>query len=168
MTTTEPSRNGPVTRSEGVGLPPFQQLLDEHTDAVLRCLRAVVASRHVDDCFQETFLAALRAYPGLRDASNLRGWLLTIARRKAVDALRREARQAVPVEHVPEPLAEQEHDLDLWEAVAGLPEGQRQAVAHRYVLGLGYAEVGAILGCSEAAARQRVSAGLKTLRKVHA
>lgn len=150
-----------------MSLPPFQALIDEHADAVHRCLQAVVAPRHVDDCFQETFLAALRAYPGLRAADNLRGWLLTIARRKAVDAHRREARQALPLETLPERGVVDEPEVGLWEAVVALPEGQRLAVAHRYVLGLPYAEVGRALGCSEVAARQRVSAGLRKLREVY-
>ena len=41
-----------------------------------------------EDCFQETFIAALRAYPRLRADSNLRAWVLTIANRKALDAHR--------------------------------------------------------------------------------
>jgi RNA polymerase sigma factor (sigma-70 family) len=166
---TTDSRTRYPARSGSVDLPPFQQLIDEHAEAVHRCLHAVAAPRHVDDCFQETFLAALRAYPGLRDARNLRGWLLTIARRKAIDAVRRERRAAVPVERVPDVgSADADPELVLWEAVSRLPDGQRLAVGHRYVLGLAYAEVGAALGCSEAAARQRVSAGLRKLREVYA
>ncbi|MCZ7525419.1 MAG: sigma-70 region 4 domain-containing protein [Acidimicrobiia bacterium] len=45
------------------------------------------------------------------------------------------------------------------------PPGQREAVLHRYVDDLPYREIGRILGCSEAAARQRVRAGLRTLRR---
>ena len=59
--------------------PPFQRFLDEQREPVWRFLVASVGREHADDCFQETFLAALRAYPRLRDAENLRGWALTIA-----------------------------------------------------------------------------------------
>ena len=45
-----------------------------------------------------------------------------------------------------------------------LPAKQRAAVLHRYVNDLPYAEIGRIVGCSEAAARQNVRAGLATLR----
>jgi DNA-directed RNA polymerase specialized sigma24 family protein len=38
---------------------------------------------------------------------------------------------------------------------------------HRFVADLSYAEIGAVLGCSEEAARQRVSAAVETLRKVY-
>ena len=85
-----------------VRLPPFQALLDEHRDDVYRFLVASLGRDEADDCFQETFISAMRAYPRLRDASNLRSWLFTIAHRKAIDAHRARTRRAVPVEEVPE------------------------------------------------------------------
>ncbi|MGI8585098.1 MAG: RNA polymerase sigma factor, partial [Thermoleophilaceae bacterium] len=78
--------------------PPFQAFLDEHRSAVLAFLLATVGPVEADDCFQETFLAALRAYPDLRDGRNLRGWVMTIAHRKAIDAVRARARRPVPSE----------------------------------------------------------------------
>ena len=53
--------------------PPFQRFLDEQREPVWRFLVASVGREHADDCFQETFISALRAYPKLRDAENLRG-----------------------------------------------------------------------------------------------
>ena len=81
----------------GVKLPPFQRLLDEHRDDVHRFLVASAGPQDADDCFQETFIAALRAYPRLQDGSDLRAWLLTIAHRKAIDAHRARGRRPVPV-----------------------------------------------------------------------
>ena len=54
-------------------LPPFQKLIDEHSTEVMAVLRGAVGREGAEDAFQETFLAALRAYPNLREASNLRG-----------------------------------------------------------------------------------------------
>ena len=62
-----------------------------------RFLVATAGPDEADDCFQETWIAALRAYPRLRRADNLRGWLLKIAQRKAIDAHRARGRRAVPV-----------------------------------------------------------------------
>src|SRR5437763_16950315 len=84
-------------------LPPFQQLLDAHGRDVHRFLVASVGRIDADDCYQETWLAALRAYPRLRDAANLRSWIFTIAHRKVIDHVRARRRVAVPVGHVPEP-----------------------------------------------------------------
>ena len=80
------------------GLPPFQRFLDTHRDAVWRFLVSSVGRADAEDCFQETFIAALRAYPRLRADSNLRAWVLTIAHRKSLDAHRARARRAVPME----------------------------------------------------------------------
>src|SRR3712207_1439501 len=83
--------------NRGMPLPPFQAALDEHRDAVARFLVATVGRQDADDCLQETLLAALRAYPRLRPGSNVRAWLLTIARNKATDSHRARRRQPVPV-----------------------------------------------------------------------
>ena len=54
-------------------------LLDEHGSDVLGFLVASVGPHDAEDCFQETFIAALRTYPRLEHGRNLRSWLLTIA-----------------------------------------------------------------------------------------
>jgi RNA polymerase sigma factor (sigma-70 family) len=148
-------------------LPPFQTLLDEHAAEVMGVLRGAVGRVDADDCFQETFIAALRAYPKLNDASNLRGWLLTIAHRKAIDHHRANGRRPVPVAEVaevgvsdPEP-----GDDGIWEAVGALPPKQRAAVALRYGSDLPHAEIAAALGCSPEAARRSLHEGIKRLRK---
>src|SRR5215213_7164314 len=110
----------------GVRLPPFQAVMDQHRDGVYRFLVASVGRDEADDCFQETFISALRAYPRLRSASNLRSWLFTIAHRKAIDAHRSRARRAVPVEEVPERAAPAaatplDGEPELWRAVRDLP-----------------------------------------------
>jgi RNA polymerase sigma factor (sigma-70 family) len=147
-------------------LPPFQRLLEEHRMDVYRFLVAAVGTQEAEDCFQETFLSALRAYPRLRDAENLRGWLITIATRKAMDHWRASRRRPMPVETVPELAAPERADGDpeLWRAVGALPPMQRAAVIHRYVLDLPYAEVAEALGCSEEAARANAYEGRRKLR----
>jgi RNA polymerase sigma factor (sigma-70 family) len=149
-------------------LPPFQTLLDDHAHEVMGVLRGAVGRTDAEDCFQETFLAALRAYPGLRDGANLRGWLLTIAHRKAIDHHRARGRRAVPVAEVAEQPVEDpglEPGDGLWEAVAALPPKQRAAVTLRYASDLPHAEIAAALGCSPEAARRNLHEGLKKLRE---
>src|SRR5258708_30057462 len=63
-------------------------------------LVASVGRDEAEDCFQETFIAALRAYPRLRAGRrehNLRAWVLTIAQNKAMDAHRSRTRRALTV-----------------------------------------------------------------------
>jgi RNA polymerase sigma factor (sigma-70 family) len=151
-----------------VTLPPFQTLLDEHAADVHRFLVASVGPHDGADCFQETIVAALRAYIGLDHADNLRGWLFTIAHRKVIDHARRTKRHALPVAEPPDvPSVDRDGpvDAELWAAVRGLPPKQRTAIVQRYLLDRPYAEVAAVIGCTEAAARQNVRAGLQRLRQ---
>jgi len=151
-----------------VSLPPFQHLLDQHSETVYRFLVASVGPHDVDDCFQETFLSAMRAYPRLGNDENLRGWILTVAHRKALDhhrssARRHNRRQVLAVE--PPGDGTPDHDDELWETVRALPPKQRDAVIHRYVNDLPYRRIGELTGCSEAAARRNCHEGVKKLRK---
>jgi RNA polymerase sigma factor (sigma-70 family) len=156
-----------------VPLPPFQALLDAHGRDVHRFLIASVGLTDADDCYQETWLAALRAYPKLRDASNLRSWLLTIAHRKVIDHVRARSRRPVPVGAAGElpaasttldPMAGTGHGK-LWARVAGLPDKQRTAVALRFLADSSYAEIATVMDTSEEAARRNVHEALKRLRK---
>jgi RNA polymerase sigma factor (sigma-70 family) len=157
-----------------VNLPPFQQLLDAYGRDVHRLLVASVGAVDADDCYQETWLAAMRAYPKLRSAGNLRSWVLTIAARKAVDHVRRGRRQAIPVGEVPEragpspapagDLAAGQADDGLWALVRALPPKQRTALALRFVVDAGYDEISAAMGTTEEAARRSVHEGLRRLR----
>ncbi len=153
-----------------VKLPPFQRLVDAHGRDVHRFLVATVGSIDADDCYQETWLAALRAYPRLRDASNLRSWILTVAHRKAIDHIRARRRRALPLADLPERAgsgtagASAERDHELWARVRELPSKQRTAIALRFVTDAPYAEISSVMGTSEEAARRNVHEGLKRLR----
>jgi RNA polymerase sigma factor (sigma-70 family) len=151
--------------------PPFQHFLDQHREPVLAFLRALVGPVEADDCFQETFIAAMRSYDRM-DGRHPRAWVMTIARSKAIDHHRARSRRPEPSEHVDETAAPDENpggigDLDgeVWSAVAGLSDSQREAVALRYAADLPYRDIGAALECSEDAARRRVADGLAALRK---
>ena len=159
----------PRAVSSSVRPPPFQTLIDAHASELHRFLVASIGPTEAEDCLQETFLSALRAYPRLRHGDNLRAWLYTIAHRKATDAIRAQRRHpGADLDLVAEArLASEPHrsfDDGLWTLVRGLPAKQRAAVVHRFVFDLAYREVGERMGISEEAARQNVSAGLRRLR----
>jgi RNA polymerase sigma factor (sigma-70 family) len=157
-------------------LPPFQALVDRHGPEVLGFLRATVGANDAEDAFQETFLAALKAYPRA-DGRNLRAWIFTIARRKAIDEHRSRSRRPRPLDEpteapgarrdgtttsgAPEPNAG-----EVWNAVGALPSAQRVAVALRFVGDLRYREIAAALGVTEAAARRRVADAIERLREL--
>jgi RNA polymerase sigma factor (sigma-70 family) len=162
-----------VTGFNGMSMKqPFEAVVATHGVTVLRVCRALLGVHDADDAWSETFLAAMRAYPDLPETANVEAWLVTIARRKAIDIHRAARRNPLPIEELPEaptalgiPGAD---DTDLWERVGMLPDKQRQAINFRYLAGLPYAEVAAITGGTVDAARRAAADGLKNLRKNYA
>ncbi|MDQ3876818.1 MAG: sigma-70 family RNA polymerase sigma factor [Actinomycetota bacterium] len=148
--------------------PPFERFLQTHKDDVYRYLKAVARS-HADDCFQETFISALKAYPRLDHSGDARAWIFTIARRKALDAHRAEKRRPLPVDEVPERGSVIDHDggdAELLGLVERLPPKQKEAVELRYIADLSYEQIAEVMGLTGDAARQNASAGIRALRKV--
>jgi RNA polymerase sigma factor (sigma-70 family) len=147
-------------------LPPFEWVVREHGPDVWRFCASQVGRERADDCFQETMLAALRAYPSLRDAGAVRAWLVRIAARTAVDLHRSAARTPLPVAepHTGAAPAREPPDGDLWERVRALPAKQRQAVALRFVLDLDHRGIADVMGTTPEAARRSVFEALRTLR----
>ena len=148
--------------------PPFQRVMEQHAQVVLRFVAGSVGPVDADDVFQETVIAALRAYPRLRRHDNVRSWLLTIAHNKAIDHHRARARRPVPVaalDHEPAAGEPERPDEDLWGAVRELPDKQRAAVLLRFVGDLAYGQIADALGGSEDAARKAANDGVARLRK---
>ena len=154
-----------------MNLPPFQSLLDAYRGDVYRFLVASVGPVDADDCFQETWIAALRAYPRLRRADNLRGWLLRIAQNKAIDSQRARARRPRPSESLPETRRRPRGAGGRGRRAGALGRGPAAAAEAanggvlRSVLGMPYDELAELLDSSEEAARRNVHEGLKSLRE---
>ncbi|MFC4614737.1 RNA polymerase sigma factor [Cellulomonas algicola] len=147
---------------------PFERVVVEHGATVLRVCRSVLGPVDADDAWSETFLSALRAYPDLPADANVEAWLVTIARRRSIDVVRRATRQAVPVAELPERTAPADgRDLDLWAALAALPDKQRRSVTYHHLGGLPYDEVASLLGGTSAAARRAAADGVATLRRTY-
>jgi len=152
-----------------VSREPFEEIVSRHGPVVLRVCRAVLGPGAADDAWSETFLAALRAYPTLRPDSNVEGWLVTIAHRKALDQLRAEGRRAVPAGDLPERPGRDGvpggWESDLWAALRALPPKQRMAVAYHHLAGLPYAQVADLVGGTPQAARRAAADGIAALRR---
>jgi RNA polymerase sigma factor (sigma-70 family) len=146
---------------------PFSSFFREQAPAVGRLLTALVPHEQVEELVQETFIAALRGYDDF-DGASPRGWVLAIARRKAIDEHRSRGRRPLQSE-----LDAEAHAADpgpdpgageIWGEVATLPPKQRAALVLRFALDMPHREIGEALGCSEAAARRSVHEGIATLR----
>ncbi|MDO8395972.1 MAG: sigma factor-like helix-turn-helix DNA-binding protein, partial [Dietzia sp.] len=112
-----------------------------------------------------------------------------VAHRRAVDVVRRSARMAAPAGGADEVVLLEEWegsgrgrsgggwsgnragdddelgDHPIWCAVAALPTRQRLSVAYRYLGGLPYAEIAALIGGSDSAARRAAADGVAALRQ---
>jgi RNA polymerase sigma factor (sigma-70 family) len=157
----------------------FEQLIEDHGDIVMRVLVAMVGRSDAPDCWQETFIAALKAY-ARQELTNPRGWLLTIAHHKALDHLRVSNRHRDKTEPLHDDViagtaAEAQEptglvisslaDADeLRPALLALPPKQQHAVVYRFIGDLPYDEIAELLNCSQAAARRNVFEGLRQLR----
>lgn len=149
---------------------PFEQVVREHGQVVLRVCRAVLGVHtSAEDAWSETFLAALRAWPELPADANVRAWLVTIAHRKAIDVIR-STQRATPMAELPDRgvVHDDEDARELWTRVAALPDRQRQAIAYHHLAGLPYADVAQLVGSNTEAVRRAAADGMKTLRAVYA
>jgi RNA polymerase sigma-70 factor (ECF subfamily) len=147
-----------------VVLPPFWSLVEKHGDELLVHARRIAGDANGEDVLQDALLRALRAYPRLRHAEHLRAWLYRVTTTTALDH-HRSRRREVLTDAPPEQVSEPEHYDDTFEAlIGGLPETAQAALRLRFVDDLDYDCIASRLGVSAAAARQRVSTAIRTLR----
>lgn len=152
-----------------MSLPPFQTLVDAHWRDVARLAHALAGPNLGDDVAQQAWTQALAAYPRLTSARNLRGWLLTITHRCAMDAHRAGRRtqaheDPAALTSAPVTAGPVAHDDGLWSRVAALPSRQREAVVLKYVADLDHRAVAAALDTTPAMSRRLVSDALAALR----
>jgi RNA polymerase sigma-70 factor (ECF subfamily) len=155
----------------------FATLYRDAQPALLRYLRVAADPGTAEDVAAETWASAVRGLKAFRgDEQAWRGWLMTTARRRAIDAGRlRDRRSTVPLEPGDEPPAAPaaetaaiEH-LDTRAAlalVAALPPQQAEAVVLRVVVGLEPKQVADVMGLSPGAVRVAVHRGLKRLAEL--
>lgn len=151
----------------------FALLWRDANPMLLRYLR-VLAGDAAEDVASETWVHVVRGLKDFRgDERAWRAWLVTVARRRAIDAGRQRRRQpTVPLEESDEPppapdaatLALERLDTArALELVATLPPQQAEAVVLRVVAGLDPKQVAAVLGITPGAVRVSVHRGLKRL-----
>jgi RNA polymerase sigma factor (sigma-70 family) len=148
---------------DAVRVPPFERFYKAHRDEIYAFLVRRIGRERAEDAFQETFLRALRAYGRLEHGLHLRAWAYTIASRVALDEQRR--RTSAPAAEETATLDSRPAYAELEHLAAELPPKERAAVILRYGYDLDYADIGAALGSTEAAARQAASSGVRRLRR---
>lgn len=154
------------------GRPDFARVYDEHVWVVYGFLAYRLGNREVaEDLTQTTFERALRAWSRFDPVrGSERTWLVAIARNTLIDHLRRAERmRAEPLDErsLAELAPPDESDSlspELIDALAQLPERERELLALRYGGDLTGPEIAQLIGLSLANVQQINSRALRKLR----
>jgi len=149
-----------------------------------RPVHAVVVSSIGDspdrpDIVQETFLAAYRALPKLREPEKFGAWLYGIASRLSKNLLRKKRGREIYFAEMGEPetraggvpgphedASRKEQSRELAQAFAELPERQRAALTLFYSEKLSYGEIAAFMNISLASVKGLIYRGMAALKEM--
>ncbi len=157
-------------------------LYDRHS-AMVFGIAIRVTNDHglAEDVVQETFVSLWQGASGFDPAkASARTWILTIAHRRAVDAVRRRRRPVLSLDldadespmWVPDAAdvwteVSARHDAAaVQRALAELPEAQRRSLELAYFGGLTQQEIAASTGAALGTVKGRVRLGLSSLREL--
>jgi RNA polymerase sigma factor (sigma-70 family) len=148
---------------------PFADLVAPLVPAAQRLAYGMLQNAHdCEDAVQEATFKAWRAFPRLREGSDLRAWFLTIVANECRQRRRNRwwsiLKLASPPEAESTSSGSDEAVMDLRRALVRLPADMKLAIVLRYYLDLPFDEVGRVLGVSSKAARARVHRALVRLR----
>ncbi len=148
-------------------------IYDAYCAPVYHLLRARLGEREqAEELLAEVFLALLDRGRRVNTIRDLRAYLLTIARNKARQAVRRRQRLAreparPPAEAVTESDPDRKPDtIVVQNALAQLPVEQTEAVVLKIWYEMTFAEIGQILDISPNTAASRYRYGLAKLREI--
>lgn len=144
----------------------FIKLYRRYVTPVYRYLyKWVGSSSEAEDLTSQVFTEVLEGLVHYREQGNFAAWLFTIARRKAIAAYRCQ-RPDMPLEKAEEISGSDEDPLEhlvqgeqrdrMAMLFAGLDEDQRELLRLRFAASLGYAEIGSLLGRTEAAVKMAI------------
>lgn len=158
------------------------ELYQRHARAIARWFASRTPARIAGELTAETFAQAALSLRRFRDEADgsAAPWLYGIARNVLRRTLERERVETAARERLGVPVRSYEGELEAAEsrldaesmrpaldaALEQLPRGQREAVELRIVRTLSYEEVAGALGCSQLAARIRVTRALGTLSRL--
>jgi RNA polymerase sigma factor (sigma-70 family) len=163
-----------MARSDGTALA---ELYDRYGRVAWGLARRVLRDDALaEDAVQDAFLAAWRTAPRfVPERASARTWLLTLVHRRAIDLVRRqERRRAEPLEAAPAPGGERADDeaflrLErerVQQALARLPDREREALELAYYGGFTQSELAERLGQPLGTIKSRMFTGLARLREL--
>jgi RNA polymerase sigma-70 factor (ECF subfamily) len=160
---------------EGDGGAAFGELFRRHRDRMYAVAMRTAGDRELAaDAVQDAFISAFRRADAFRGESAVTTWLHRIVVNACLDRLRREkvsVRRAGDLGELDLPDRHDHHSsaevrLDVREALARLPEGQRMALVLVDMHGLPVAEAAAVLGVAEGTVKSRCFRGREALAEM--
>jgi RNA polymerase sigma-70 factor (ECF subfamily) len=169
-----------VSQARGGDDGAFEALVKHYQSRIYNHVaRMAQDAFEAEDLTQETFLRAYQALPRFRGESSFPTWLYRIASNLAIDASRRRRLRQVQTISYDEPLDDQEYALardlvddfsrtpgeemassalrlQVWSAIAELPEKLRPVVILYDLQGLSYNEIARLLGCRLGTVKSRL------------
>ncbi|HVP11497.1 MAG TPA: sigma-70 family RNA polymerase sigma factor [Phycisphaerae bacterium] len=148
----------------------LERLYQEAGPSVWSYLRRRIADSHAaEELLQETFLAAAADPAKLAAAVSERAWLIGIARNLVREHTRHERRRLRPLDVGEAPTVEPQHEdrrLEaMREAIARLPDGQREVLDLRLGQELSYGEIAEALQIPIGTVRSRMHNAVNALRR---
>jgi len=167
--------------AQGAYRQALEALVHSYQHLIVRyCVTMLRDPAHGEEVAQEVFLGAYAAMPRFRQEASLRTWLLAIARKQCLKALRdsrrrrrleEEQRQAIAsgAHRTPPDPSEEDPEVRRQRVRRGLDRlgaAERTVLLLRYETGLTLGEVAYILGRSEAGVRRQLARALQRLQEV--
>ncbi|MFZ2097891.1 MAG: sigma-70 family RNA polymerase sigma factor [Anaerolineales bacterium] len=153
----------------------FSRLYHRYVSRVYRYLYKLAENQiEAEDLTSQVFTEAMEGLAHYQERGNFTAWLFTIARRKAIAARRhqRPTLQLDDVDELPGPaedplqqLIQSEQIEQMATLFARLNDDQRELLRLRFTAGLSFADIGAILGRSQAATKMAVYRLLHKMNK---
>lgn len=141
----------------------FAELYRRFHRAVHGVVLARVQYRDAADLVQDVFAAALERLPQLGEPAAFPGWLLAIARNRAIDHLRVQ-RPTDELTDVPSEVPRGAEVAQVLAALRALPEAYHETMILRLVEGLTGPEIAEQTGLSPGSVRVNLHRGMKLLR----
>ena len=140
--------------------PGFEELYRREFLSVFRAAYLLCGSTtRAEDATQEAFARAYERWGRLKDEPWVGGWIM----RTAINVVRRGLRRR-PATSMPDaPTPDIDGVVDLWQAVAALPERQRAAIVLVYRAGLSTEEAARVLGCEPSTLRASLTRARRVL-----
>jgi RNA polymerase sigma factor (sigma-70 family) len=139
---------------------------------VLAYLRRYVGPDDAEDVLQQAFVDVWRHAARYDPSLSLGGWVFTIARRRAIDTLRRRRAGVVPLEALRDLVGEDGREIaerfawaaDVRSALARLPDSQRETLEMAYFEDRTQTEIAARQRVPLGTVKARMARGTRALR----